>query len=210
MKYDMPQEQEDDFLSLSFLDVLSCGLGASILLFIIFAAMPHQGSDATVNYRDGGGADDRFTPTGAVLEAFRNPVTNATIKVSISIQTDTPEKNQDLKDYLDQIHISRIKDMLPGTTYEDKGRIIRSWVATSGFGHQQPSISMRDNKLPMTELSAWVTVSVGGCRQQRLFTFTTTNSRTSLLRFELTDKGEWIKNLIGHAKETQMEGNCGL
>jgi len=210
MKYDMPQDPVDDFLSLSFLDVLSCGLGASILLFFIFAAMPHQGSDATVNYRDGGGVDDRFTPTGAVLEAFRNPVANATVKVSISIQADTPAKNQAYKEYLNLIQISRIKDLLPGITYENKGRIVRSWVATSGFGHRQPSLSMGDNNQPATELSTWITVSVGGCRQRRQFTFTTSNSRTSLLRFELTDKDEWIKNLIGQAEDSQMEGNCGF
>lgn len=35
----------EDTLSLSVLDVLSCGLGAAIYLFLVFAAMPHLGSE---------------------------------------------------------------------------------------------------------------------------------------------------------------------
>lgn len=35
--------QAQDTLGLSFLDVLSCGLGASIYLFLVFSVMPHSG-----------------------------------------------------------------------------------------------------------------------------------------------------------------------
>lgn len=38
----LPRSQ--DVLSLSFLDVLSCGFGAATLLFLIFSVMPHMGT----------------------------------------------------------------------------------------------------------------------------------------------------------------------
>jgi hypothetical protein len=38
------QDEEEDALALSFLDVLCCGLGATIYLFLLFSIMPHLGS----------------------------------------------------------------------------------------------------------------------------------------------------------------------
>lgn len=38
-----------DTLGLSFIDVLSCGLGGAIFLFLIFSAMPHLGSSSQLD-----------------------------------------------------------------------------------------------------------------------------------------------------------------
>ncbi len=39
-----PTIESEDTLSLSFLDVLSCGLGATTFLFLLFSVMPHLGA----------------------------------------------------------------------------------------------------------------------------------------------------------------------
>jgi len=39
-----PAQESEDTLSLSFLDVLSCGLGATTFLFLLFSVMPHLGA----------------------------------------------------------------------------------------------------------------------------------------------------------------------
>jgi hypothetical protein len=51
-------------LSLSFIDVLSCGLGGAILLFLIFAIMPHIGAASQLTDA-GGGSAASLSPIGA-------------------------------------------------------------------------------------------------------------------------------------------------
>jgi hypothetical protein len=45
-------EEERSTLAISFLDVLSCGLGAAILLFLVFSVLPHQGVSQSSGERD--------------------------------------------------------------------------------------------------------------------------------------------------------------
>lgn len=45
-------EEEKSTLATSFLDVLSCGLGAAILLFLVFSVLPHQGVTQSSGQRD--------------------------------------------------------------------------------------------------------------------------------------------------------------
>lgn len=45
-------QEEKSTLATSFLDVLSCGLGAAILLFLVFSVLPHQGLTPTGGPRD--------------------------------------------------------------------------------------------------------------------------------------------------------------
>jgi len=50
---DQNDDEEEDVLGLSFIDVLSCSLGGAIFLFLIFAVMPH--------FQERGGAADSGT-----------------------------------------------------------------------------------------------------------------------------------------------------
>lgn len=49
MKVRTSKDGEVDAISMSFLDVLSCGLGGTILLFIILSVMPHRGSEVSTS-----------------------------------------------------------------------------------------------------------------------------------------------------------------
>lgn len=57
-----PETTGTDTLSLSFLDVMSCGLGASIILFMVFSVMPHHG-------QIGSGKQEQALNTVSALES---------------------------------------------------------------------------------------------------------------------------------------------
>ena len=43
------QEKQQDVISLSFIDVLSCAMGSGVFLFLIFSILPHIGLDDVLN-----------------------------------------------------------------------------------------------------------------------------------------------------------------
>lgn len=76
----------EDTLSLSFLDVLSCGLGAAIYLFLIFSVMPHVGQtgagERTSSKLTGKGTVSRSV--GAKIDGWNDIVKNAPIEIFVT------------------------------------------------------------------------------------------------------------------------------
>jgi hypothetical protein len=76
----------EDTLSLSFLDVLSCGLGAAIYLFLIFSVMPHVGQtgagERTPSQLTGKGTVSRSV--GAKIDGWNDIVKNAPIEILVT------------------------------------------------------------------------------------------------------------------------------
>ncbi len=62
-KKSMEEAQPVDSLSLSFLDVLSCGLAAMLVLFFVFSMLPHGKEAMTANAK-GSGADRKTSQSG--------------------------------------------------------------------------------------------------------------------------------------------------
>ena len=76
---------EGDNLALSFLDVLSCGLGSTIALFLILSVLPHVGSDKPGASAVAGSAEE-LRNAGARLRSNRNVAKNALVTITIVLQ----------------------------------------------------------------------------------------------------------------------------
>lgn len=76
-----------DNLALSFLDVLSCGLGGAVCLFLIFSVMPHIGqaggqASSTGNFV----GKEAGRPVGAKFVDLKDQVQNSVISVSVKVR----------------------------------------------------------------------------------------------------------------------------
>lgn len=89
----MSAPPEEDPLALSSLDVLCCGLGATIYLFLIFSVMPHLGESRQPARTNGGSDGNRSgSPKGARLEeGSATPVFSALIRVHVRSDLSLPQ-----------------------------------------------------------------------------------------------------------------------
>jgi hypothetical protein len=78
----------EDVLSLSFLDVLSCGLGAAIYLFLIFSIMPHLGTSL-------GASEERQSSKGYAeaigIQSIHSLVRNSAVSIDVRIANVEPD-----------------------------------------------------------------------------------------------------------------------
>lgn len=88
---DRPPAQGDT-LSLSFLDVLSCGLGAAIYLFLLFSVMPHVGQVGAGqrSRASAEGTDAIAREVGARFENWDDIVKNAASVIHLRIVASQP------------------------------------------------------------------------------------------------------------------------
>lgn len=86
---------EDDATSplvASFIDVLSCGLGGAVLLFLIFSVMPHKGVTSRTDASDlKAGTANELRERGAVLKDFKDKVERAITIIELELQGLSPE-----------------------------------------------------------------------------------------------------------------------
>lgn len=163
----------EDTLALSFLDVLSCGLGAGICLFLIFSAMPHIGQTGSgLNLQsDVLGQDAIARNVGAKFNDWDEVVRNAPIQIIVSLNyTAGPLPNPPPHITADQIQLRG----LPRSSEKPLPRGLAShlrceWHAYLNEGLRPPSqpISgfVRDEKL-LAGYECLVDVSVGGSVRQ--------------------------------------------
>lgn len=83
---DEPNAHDEDVLSLSFLDVLCCGLGAAIYLFLVFSVMPHIGVAGLpeTTQLPSGGIDAVNRRAGVRLDTF-DPVAVAPVHINVHL-----------------------------------------------------------------------------------------------------------------------------
>ncbi len=91
------QRSTEDVLSLSFLDVLCCGLGAAIYLFLVFSVMPHVGMAGTPDTPQDllAGRDTRAAQVGVRLDIV-DPVEVAPIFVALHVYGVQPGQAEDV------------------------------------------------------------------------------------------------------------------
>ena len=84
-------------LNLAFVDTLSCGLGAMIMLFVIFSVLPHLGTTASPSYPEQAG--DRVPPVGVVEsgdvvgpEVYALSVTVMSPGEEVGLRSNDPER----------------------------------------------------------------------------------------------------------------------
>ena len=85
---DEPPLAGEDVLSLSFLDVLSCGLGAAIYLFLIFSIMPHLG--ATLGASEGRQSSKGYSDAVGI-QSIHSLVRNSTVSIDVRIANVEPD-----------------------------------------------------------------------------------------------------------------------
>lgn len=96
-----PYDASADVMAMSFLDVLSCGLGGAICLFLVFSVLPHSGDQSSV-VGSQGSASKQTAFLGARFRDFSDVVRNA--HVVIEIRSDKRVAN-------DAIHIIGLRPM---------------------------------------------------------------------------------------------------
>lgn len=80
----MAAREEEDTLALSFLDVLCCGLGATIYLFLVFSVLPHTGEESGASASPAAAGKDRSgVPLGARWEVSDAPVVSALTRIHV-------------------------------------------------------------------------------------------------------------------------------
>lgn len=162
----------EDTLALSFLDVLSCGLGGAICLFLIFSVMPHvghTGAGESIQTKVTG-QDARAQTVGAKFDDWEDVVYNAPIQIIVSLKYKTePFPNPPPSISSEQIELRG----LPRSAEKAIPRGLKSpkceWHVYLNDGLRPPSqvISgfIRD-AAKFKDYECVVEISVGGSRRQ--------------------------------------------
>lgn len=198
--FDTCDPPREDSLSLSFLDVLSCGLGAAIYLFLIFSVMPHigQAGAGTSAKSEALGHDANAGTVGAKFDNWHDVVANAPITIIVSVKKRSDDAAVASPPVLEDA-IS-FRGLPRGARSYHKGTpdsTLQDWVVMLEQGIRPADkeiecIVTRENT--MSDRDCAVRVLVGGGPQQReSLTLKTDNDQERVLfRLVLTDE-LWIK-----------------
>lgn len=175
-------DDTDQTTVMYFLDVLSSGLGASILLFLVFSVLPHFGDvGGGQSSRDASDADGEVSAIGAAADPMDGLARTAVVTLRVTVVADqgsapTPESGrwEGLPDRPGSISpgVERVKDKPAQITF----------VAISSRG-VPTGRAIRFGLTPAAEkdFTAVVIVTVGGFVQRKE------------VRFARQPSGEWTR-----------------
>lgn len=77
------EESEEDAYTLSFIDVVSCGLAAALLLFLVYTVLPHMGRSGTIHAT----VTSTYAPPGTERIAAGVAKDERTAKLAITVMS---------------------------------------------------------------------------------------------------------------------------
>lgn len=197
----MSSEQEvdagDNVLNLSFLDVLCCGLGGAICLFLVFSVMPHRGKSGGLQQGQStatsGNGDARVI--GAQFEEFRDRVRFGAILIRVDVSQVAGTLADDAASWQSFPNdCSSFIERLPGNKVVACGMFIPKGMNPNRSGRFQLKCD------PAVEHTITATAQVGGSLPQSLTVTIPTlelaaaQDPRDVFEFRLFDKDKWISS----------------
>lgn len=198
--FDTADHPREDTLSLSFLDVLSCGLGAAIYLFLIFSVMPHigQAGAGTSARSEALGHDASAGTIGAKFDNWHDIVANAPITIIVSLKKRGDDAAAVLPPVLeDAVSFRGLPRSARSYHKGTPDSAIQEWVVMLEQGLRPADkeiacIVTRENTMGGRNCSVRVLVGGGGQQRESVAMRPDNDQERELFRLVLTDE-QWIK-----------------
>lgn len=147
-----------DVLSLSFLDVLSCGFGAATLLFLIFSVMPHSGTTLGANVSS---SAQKGTAHSVGVTTIDDLVKNAVVFIEVRIKSPPNAIALIPNDPWDGTLPRKATKIRP-TSPDGSTEVLFAARIESGKYVKKPVTVRLNGPSPPTDLVVEIKVSVGG------------------------------------------------
>lgn len=179
-----------DNLALSFLDVLSCGLGGAVCLFLIFSVMPHIGQ-AGGQARSTGNfvGNEAGRPVGAKFVDLKDQVQNSVISLSVKVRGPANALAKAVE----------FRNLPRQTVFSERGaNNLIEWFAFNDNGvspTRKIEIWARKAQFPIGNTFCQISVAVGGFTQFTNFPVTRVagSEPVKLLSINLLNAGNWFE-----------------